>query len=127
MMIELQKKDSYEDIIKQLCNILPLLFEELKLVIFVWLSTIPRLGPTIAFDVQNMKLITFDNFISIYNGFPNEAKKLFQNPDFLHNIIESLEVYITKILNLIKKTTNSKKVNIGGGLTKYIVKNLVPL
>jgi len=103
IMIKLKENKSYQDIIVSLCSMLKehsssgtssILLENLKRFICNWVATIPDVGPKIASSIKNMKNISFNNFKDIYDKFPEENKKLFQNPDILRDIIDKFEKYI---------------------------------
>ena len=108
IMVKLQKKDSYDDIINSVCNIIPSLLQSLETFICDWISTIPEIGPAIAFIVQNTKLITFNNFSNMYNKFPLETKKLFQHPELLYNIMNAFEY---KIRTVLQVPNNNMQIN----------------
>ena len=88
---------------KLFCSSIPLIFNKINKAFSNWISTIPTVGPPIAFMLENTKVLTFSHMNEIYKGFPDSAKKLFQHPEELNTIIDAFINHIRKILNVDKK------------------------
>jgi hypothetical protein len=83
--------DIDDDNINSLCNDFPDIYSAIETFICDWISIIPEVGPATALIIQNTKLLTFNNFASIYKRLPKKIKKIFQHPQILHNIIFNFE------------------------------------
>lgn len=96
-----------------LCSIIPQLFKKIKIAMSDWISTIPHIGPAAAIVITNTNVMSFYTFNEMYIGLPIEAKKLFQNPQYLQKIVDSLILHIRKKL----KVPAQKGGSIISGLT----------
>jgi hypothetical protein len=100
--------DISDDDKKIICEYLPQLFNKLKTNIEDWISTIPEVGPAMALVFENTNVISYDTFNDIFDGLPEDAQNLFQNPELLHKLMNKFIKYIRGALG-VKKAGNILK------------------
>jgi len=105
---------------KLYCESVPILFNKINTLFSNWISTIPEVGPPLGFMLQNTKILTYNHMVEIYKGFPDDSKKLFQDPDTLNVIMGSFKDYIKKtlsgggFLSGLSHMVTSKMENVAG-------------
>jgi hypothetical protein len=111
-------QDMTNEEITIVCNILPDLFEKIKITICDWISIIPEVGPAIALVITNTNVMNFKDFNEIYIGLPDGAKYLFEHPHHLHKIVNDLIIHIQHQLGVSVHTYRHKSryVHKGGSL-----------